>query len=293
MSASGAASGATKGAAAGSALGPWGALAGAVVGGIGGYMSGSAKKKAEKERIKRLTQALRMFQAGSTDAFGNTLSADKTGRWNYKLSLPTQQAVNGANKILLSMGTYNPKLSSQIRNENLLANTIANGEIARANQAAAMKQGLRSGSNLGYISNAYTKNRDKNIRNSLLNAQKSAANPSLYNANVIAQLGQATGTAMQPVNSIQTNLKDMVNTLNVQEMNQMNKIAGASANPYLHGQVEADLMKGVGTAIGDYTTNSQQQQDNQQLLNLLEKKYTNNSNVVKKSTTNNKNIGNF
>jgi hypothetical protein len=295
MSAAGStASGAASGAAAGTAIAPGiGTAIGAVVGGIGGYLSGSAKKKAEKERIKKLTQALRMLQAGSTDAFGNTLSADKTGRWKYNLSIPTQQAVKGANNILLSMGTYNPKMSSQIRNENLLSNIITNGEIARANQAAAMKQGLRSGSNLGYISNAYTKNRDKNIRNALLNAQKSAANPLTYNANVIAQLGQAAGVAMQPVNSIQTNLKDMVNTLNVQEMNQMNKIAGASANPYLHGQVEADLMKGLGTAVGDYAANAQQQQDNQQLLNLLEKMYTNNSNVVKKSTTNNKNTGNF
>jgi hypothetical protein len=234
-----------------------------------------------------------MLQAGSTDAYGNTLSADPSGRWKFDLSLPTKMAVRGINESLLGLGTISPKFSNQIRNENLLINTIANGEIARANQAAAMKQGMRSGSNLGYISNAYSKNRDNNIRNAFLKAQSNAANPFLYNANVKNNLASVIGNAMQPINSIQTNLKDMVNTLNVHEMNQMNKIAGASANPYLHGQVEADLMKGLGTAVGDFAANVQQQQDNQQLLNLLEKMYTNNSNVVTKSTTNNKNTGNF
>lgn len=288
------ADGATKGASAGAAFGPWGAAAGAVVGGIGGYLSGKSKKKAEQERIKKLTQALRMLQAGSTDAYGNTLSADKSGRWKFDLSLPTEMAVRGINKSLLDLGTLSPKFSNQIRNENLLVNSIANGEIARANQAAAMKQGMRSGSNLGYISNAYSKNRDNNIRNAFLRAQSNAANPFLYNANIKNNLASVIGNAMQPINSIQTNLKDMVNTLNVHEMNQMNKIAGASANPYLHGQVEADLLKGIGSATTGFFEHQQQNEFNNKLIDYLMQNLGNNeTNITQTKTTNNKNVGNL
>lgn len=288
------ADGATKGASTGAAFGPWGAMAGALIGGVGGYLSGKSKKKAEKERIKKLTQALRMLQAGSTDAYGNTLSADPSGRWKFNLSLPTQMAIKGINKSLLDLGTISPKFSNQIRNENLLINSIANGEIARANQAAAMKQGMRNGSNLGYISNAYSKNRDNNIRNAFLKAQSYAANPFLYNANVKNNLASVIGNAMQPINSIQTNLKDMVNTLNVQEMNQMNKIAGASANPYLHGQVEADLLKGIGSATTGFFEHQQQNEFNNRLIDYLMQSIGNNgTNTLQNKTINNKNIGNL
>ena len=295
MSAGSTASGAASGAAAGTAIAPGiGTAIGAVIGGVGGYLSGKSKKKAEQERIKKLTQALRMLQAGSTDAYGNTLSADPSGRWKFNLSLPAKMAVKGINKSLLDLGTISPKFSNQIRNENLLMNSIANGEIARANQAAAMKQGMRSGSNLGYISNAYSKNRDNNIRNAFLKAQSNAANPFLYNANVKNNLASVIGNAMQPINSIQTNLKDMVNTLNVHEMNQMNRIAGASANPYLHGQVEADLLKGLGSATSNYFEHQEQNEFNNKLLDYMMQNISNNgAKTSQTKTINNKNVGNL
>ena len=289
------ANGAASGAAAGTTIAPGiGTAVGTVIGGVGGYLSGKSKKKAEQERIKKLTQALRMLQAGSTDAYGNTLSADPSGRWKFNLSLPTKMAVNAVNGALLDLGTLTPKFSNQIRNENLLMNSIVNGEIARANQAAAMKQGMRNGSNLGYISNAYSKNRDNNIRNAFLKAQSNAANPFLYNANVKNNLSSVIGNAMQPINSIQTNLKDMVNTLNVHEMNQMNKIAGASANPYLHGQVEADLLKGLGSATSNYFEHEEQNAFNNKILDYMMQNITNNApKYTQTKTINNKNVGNL
>lgn len=200
-----------------------GALGGAYM----GYKSAKNANKAQKERMRLLREGLNQYKAGSLDAFGNKLSADKNGLWSYNLTLPTKIAKRGAEKAMTALGNYNYKTGEELGREDLLLNAITNGEIARANQAAAMKSGMRNGSNLGYISNAYSKNRDKNIRNAFLNSKKAANNSALYNANVVNQLANTASNAMSPINSVQNNLQGMVNSLNKNVMDQYNTMASA------------------------------------------------------------------
>lgn len=265
--------GAAQGAAMGSTFGPYGMAIGAGLGAIGGFMSGKSKKKAAKSRMKKMQQALKMFQAGSTDAFGNTLSANKDGRWNYNLSNTGKAARDSASRAINAMNNYQNKSSRDLYAQDLSSLINSNNSIANANQAAAMKSALRQGSNVGYISNAYNQAKSKNIANAMKSAMNSANNSLKYNTNMRNMLANAAQNSMIPINSMQGNLQNMVNSLNATEMNQMNQIAGAASNPYLHGQATADLLKGVGQGIGDLSIHFNNNAKYNQLMKILAAKY--------------------
>lgn len=265
---SGVVGGAAQGAAAGSAFGPIGTAVGAGLGAVGGYMSGRSKKKAAKARMKKMQQALKMFQAGSTDAFGNTLSADKSGRWNYDLSNATKAGVHGANQAMYNLGSYTNKTTQQLQDAAKSGYNRAFNQAANASQNAAMRNALSTGSNIGYISSAYNKNRLSNLANSL-NAAKRNANATQYNANMLNALGRAATSAQTPINNMQSNLQNMVNSLNKTQMDQQNAIAGAASNPYLNGQATADLVTGIGGGLSGMGQNMQQQNNYNSLLQAI------------------------
>ena len=247
----GAMSGALQGASAGAALGPWGAAGGAVLGGIGGALSSRSKKKAAQKRLKNLKKALQMFQAGSTDALGNKLSGNSDGSWKYDLNYGGQQAAKGANRANIALGSTPNKSRSEILRDTLSSDNYANTLTARANQTAAMRSGLRSGSNLGTIANAFGRQGSQNLRNAYRNAQKSAKNDAIYNANMRSQLANTATSASNPINTIQNNLRNMVMSLNKTGMDQQNMIAGAASNPYLNGQELADFFNIGGVTSQD------------------------------------------
>lgn len=241
--------GAAQGAAAGSAFGPWGTAIGAGLGAVGGIMGSSSKKKAAKMRMKMLQEGLKQFKAGSLDALGNKLSADDKGLWSYNLSRSGNAAKSAANKGIYELANYNNKSRAEILRDNLAGNHLADTLTARANQAAAMRSGARTNSNLGAISTAYARQGSQNLRNNYLNAMKNAKNSASYNANVRNNLAQAAQSAMYPINSIQGNLQNMVNSLNRSVMNQYNAMAGAAANPYYNGQSNADNVSILGDLL--------------------------------------------
>ena len=154
-----------QGAAVGSVFGPVGAVIGAGLGAASSYLSGRSKKKALQKKKKMMQKALRHYQAGSTDAYGNKLSSNSDGNWNYDLNLASQQARNAANRSMIDSANYIPKSASQIRNETLANNLLANNLTARANQSAAMRTGLRTGSNLGNIAAGFSRQGTQNLRN--------------------------------------------------------------------------------------------------------------------------------
>ena len=77
---------------------------------------------------------------------------------------------------------------------------------------------------------------------------------------------------MQPLNSMQNNLQNMVRGLNGPVMHQMNTIAGASSNPYLYGQDTANLISAIGSGTGMYFNNKQNQNNYNQLIDALNKR---------------------
>lgn len=252
---------------------PYIAGAGAVASAVGGYLSGRAKKKAAKKRLRMLREGLNQYKRGSTDATGNTLSADKSGRWSYDLGLGGKNAALAANRANILAGTTAPKSRSEILRDNFNANHLGNMLTARANQAAAMRAGMRTNSNLGNISQALGRQTANNFTQNYANAIQNAKNDALYNANVTSNLGTAAHNASIPINSIQTNLQNMVNGLNGTVMSQYNSMAGAAANPYLHGQANADLIKGIGGMASAYGQNQQEAANFDKMYQLLMAKY--------------------
>lgn len=270
---SGAISGAASGATAGSAIMPgWGTAIGAVIGGIGGALSGRAKKKAAKKRQKLLQQALSMFMRGSTDAYGNTLSADNTGRWAYDLGNAGRNAKNIAERELSAASNYQNKTPQQLAQDNALIQALTNAQMDKTAKSAVSRSGLRTGSNMSNALGNIARQSANNLRNSWKNGVAAGKNAQQYNLNMRNSLNTGAYNAMQPINSMQNNLQNMVRGLNGPVMQQMNTIAGASSNPYLYGQDTANLFSAVGSGMGMYSNNLQNQSNYNQLIEALNKR---------------------
>ena len=240
-----------QGAALGSVFGPWGTVAGAGLGAASSFLSGRNKKKALQKKKKMMQQALRHYQAGSTDAYGNKLSSNSDGNWNYDLNLASQQARNAANRAMIDSANYVPKSASQIRNETLANNLLANNLTARANQSAVMRTGLRTGSNLGNIAAGFSRQGSRNLRNAYQQGLQNTNNTANINAKIRSNLSNAASSAMKPITNIQSNLQNMVNSLNRTTMAQENNIANVAGNPYLYGQEYADVLGSLGQFAPD------------------------------------------
>lgn len=207
--------GATNGAAQGSVAGPWGALAGALTGAIGGYLGGKSKKKARKRAEQRLKEALARLMAGSTDAYGNTLSADQSGRWSYNLGNAGNAAKGLAERALLSAKNYQNKTPRQIADDNTLIQALAEQQGLNAARSAISRTNLRTGSTMNNALANIARQSTQNLRNSYLQGLNSAKNSAQYNLNMRNNLSNAATNAMAPLNSMQSNLQSMVHGLNI------------------------------------------------------------------------------
>jgi hypothetical protein len=242
----------------------WGPIAmqagGQVLSGIGGALSDKAKSKAAKQRLEAMQKALQMYQVGSTDALGNTLSAGKDGRWSYNLSTPTKMLQSGINKSMIDLGNFQGKNQSDYLAQNFAGLTTANNRVAQANQSAAMKNALRTGSNVGLISSAYNQANMQNMRNAFNNAYKNSTNWQDINANTKNNLATTLNNSMQSMNNIQGNLQNMTNSLNKTQMDQQNAIAGAQYDKTLAGRMTAaNMFTAAGGAMSGYGANKQKQ----------------------------------
>lgn len=251
------------------AANPYIAEIGTLTSAAGGFLSGKSKKKAAKKRMQMMQDALNQFKAGSTDATGNTLSADNSGRWSYNLGIGGKNAALAANRANILAGTTAPKSRSEIVRDNFLSNHLGSMLAARANMAGAMRSGMRTNSNLGNIARALSQQTNNNLQQNYANAMMQGKNNATYNANMFSNLANAATNASAPINNIQNNLQQMVQGLNLPVMNQMNQIAGAASNPYLSGQGIADLLKGAGGMIGAYAQNQQEMANFDKMYNAL------------------------
>lgn len=245
------------------------ALGGSLAAGAyGGWKSGQAKKKAAQKQLKYMKKALNEYKAGSYDAYGNRLKGNADGTWSYDLTNSAKNARLGATKAMNALGNYQYKTGRDLANQNMVANNLANNKVAQANQGAAMKQALRTGSNLGAISAGFARQGSKNLRNAYLQGQAQAQNAPMYNANMVNTLAQTAANAQQPLGNIQTNLQNQVNGLNRTAMTQLNNIAQAQNNPYLHGQATAEMAQGISQGLGLMSNGMQQNALLQQLIKM-------------------------
>lgn len=203
----------------GSAYGPYGtAIGGAVGAGLGAFQ-GHQKKKARKKAEERLREALQKLMAGSTDAFGNTLSADNTGRWNYNLSDAGRNARLLAERALRNASSYQDKTPQQIADQNALTQALAEVRAKKVAQSAMAKSNLRTGSNMSNGLANIARQSTESLRNAILQGRSNAANSQLYNANIRNNLNGSVQDAMAPINSMQSNLQNMVRGLNMPTYN--------------------------------------------------------------------------
>ena len=212
----GAIGGASNGLATGMMTGnPYAAVAGAVLGGISGAIGGNSKKKARKKAEKRLREALRKLMAGSTDAFGNTLSTDDTGRWSYNLSNAGRNAKNVAERELSAASNYQNKTPQQIAQDNALIQALSDAQMNKVARSAVSRSGLRTGSNMSNALGNIARQSANSLRNAWLNGVSSGKNTQQYNLNMRNSLNTGAHNAMQPINSMQNNLQGMVRGLNL------------------------------------------------------------------------------
>ena len=202
-----------------------GLMQGPVIQGYNSYRDAKAKNKAQKEKLKQMQIALMHLYAGSSDAFGNKLSADPSGHWKYDLTYSTNKAKQAADRANVLLGTTANKTSDQLRRQNTFGNQLANTMTARANQNAAMRSGARTNSNLGTISNSFGQAGSQRLRDNYIQGLKNSQDAVNYNANMRSNLANAAQNAAAPINSIQNNLQQMVNGLNKAGMGQINNIA--------------------------------------------------------------------
>lgn len=199
----------------GSAFGPWGAAIGGAVGAGLGAFQGHQKKKARRKAEERLRQALQKLMIGSTDAFGNTLSADNTGRWSYNLSDAGRNAKLLAERALRNASSYQDKTPQQIADQNALIQALAEVRAKKVAQSAVARSNLRTGSDMSKSLANIARQSTESLRNAILQGRSNAANSQLYNANVRNNLNGSVQDAMAPINSMQSNLQNMVKGLNM------------------------------------------------------------------------------
>lgn len=199
--------------------GPWGAALGGVVGAGLGAFSGHQKKKARKKAERRLREALQRLMAGSTDAYGNTLSADSSGRWNYNLSNAGRNAKLLAESALRDAATYQNKTPQQIADQNALMQALAEVNAKKVAQSAMAKSNLRTGSNMANSLANIARQSSQNLRNSILQGRNNAANSNLFNANIRSNLANTAANSVAPLNSMQSGLRGMVTGLNMPTFN--------------------------------------------------------------------------
>ena len=235
----------------------------------GSYKSGKAKAKAAKRQRQMLQEGLNQLKAGSIDALGNKLSANKQGIWNYNLNNAGKAARNAANYANYKLGTTADKTSAELSRDNLMSKHLANTMTARANQAAAMRSGARTNSNLKNIADSFSQAGSQRLRDNYAQGIMAGKNANNYNANMRQNLAQSAMASNQPIQNIQRNLQGMVNNLNKSVMGQYNNLAQAVSNPYANGQHMADMWKGLGSGGSAYLQNQQQQVNFDALLKAL------------------------
>ena len=204
----------------GSAIMPGlGTAIGGVVGAGLGAFQGHQKKKARRKAEKRLREALQKLMVGSTDVYGNTLSADNSGRWSYNLSDAGRNARLLAERALRNASTYQDKTPQQIADQNALIQALAEIRAKKVAQSAVARSNLRTGSDMSKSLANIVRQSTESLRNAILQGRSNASNSQLYNANVRNNLNGSVQDAMAPINSMQSNLQSMVKGLNMPTYN--------------------------------------------------------------------------
>lgn len=228
----------------------------ASVGGIAqAFGNRKSQNSARKARLAQLNQGMKDFQLGSTDAAGNRYNFNSSRGWGYDLSnsgRAAQTAANRGNYLMNTLGNISP---SQARNNLVAADYRAAKNQANANQSAATRNALRTGSNLGAIANSMGSAGSHALRNAMQQNLRNGLSLQAQNANNYAQTAQ---NLAQNINNIQSNLQNMQNGAATQQMQLRQAMAEAAGVPKINMlQTLGKAAQGVGQALAGYSQGNQ------------------------------------
>lgn len=223
----------------------------AAVGGVAQtFGNRKSQNKARKARLAQLNQGMKDFQLGSTDAAGNRYNFNSSRGWGYDLSnsgRAAQTAANRGNYLMNTLGNISP---SQARNNLVAADYRAARNQANANQSAATRNALRTGSNLGAITNSMGSAGSYALRNAMQQNLRNGLALQAQNANNYAQSAQ---NLAQNINNIQSNLQNMQNGAAANQLQLRQAMAEAAGIPKINMlQTLGKSMQGIGQAIAGY-----------------------------------------
>ena len=227
---------------------------GAGISAVGGIASSFgdmiSKNRARKARLKQLNQGMNDFTLGSQDAQGNQINFNNNRGWGYNLSGAGKAERNLANKGAYSAAGLAYMSPSQARNQLSAQDFKATRNQALANQAAANRNALRTGSSLGNVQRSFG-----NIGSSALQ-RAMQENLRAGNEAHTARLNNLVQTAMnmkQPLTQTQQNLLNLQNGPAAQQLALRQAMAEAAGVPKVNwGQTLGSIAQGVGSAVGGY-----------------------------------------
>lgn len=209
-----------------------------------------SQNSARKVRLAQLNQGMKEFQLGSTDAGGNRFNFNDKRGWGYDLSnsgRAAQTAANRGNYLMNTLGNISP---SQARNNIVAADYKAARNQANANQSAATRNALRTGSNLGSVTNSMGSAGSYALRNAMQQNMRNGLALQAQNANNYAQSAQ---NLAQNINDIQNNLQNMQNGAATNQLQLRQAMAEAAGIPKANMmQTLGRSAQGIGQAIAQY-----------------------------------------
>lgn len=234
---------------------PWGEMLqgiGAGVAATGGTFESignmKSKNKARKARISGLNDAKNEFTLGSTDTQGNRINFNKDRGWGFDLSNSGKAEVTNANRQAYLANAMGAKLPSAYRNQLTAQDYLSAQRQANANQNAASRVALRTGSNVGDVMRSFGRAGSDYLRQAMLqnmrNGQQAQAQAMSNYINNAAGAKAITQGTMQ-------NLLNMQNGPAAQQLALNQAIAEAKAVPKTNWlQTGGKILQGHGQAIG-------------------------------------------
>lgn len=174
---------------------------GLALAGLGGGLGAAGNYFGAKKKQKQLKNAYNDYILGSQDAQGNQLNFNKNRGWGFDLSGAGKAEQALANKGAYIAAGMTHRLPSQTRNTLTGADFKSIRNLATANQAAANRNALRTGSNLGAISQAYGSQGTSALQRAM---QQNYANNNY--AQMMSDYAQMASNMKAPLNSTQQQL---------------------------------------------------------------------------------------
>ncbi|MBO7694936.1 MAG: hypothetical protein J6T10_20150 [Methanobrevibacter sp.] len=212
-----------------------------------------SKNKARKARIAGLNDAKNEFTLGSTDTQGNRINFNKDRGWGFDLSNSGKAEVTNANRQSYLANAMSAKLPSAYRNQLTAQDYLSAQRQANANQNAASRVALRTGSNVGDVMRSFGRAGSDYLRQAML---QNIRNGQAAQAQNIANYINNAASAKAITQGTMQNLLNMQEGPAAQQLALNQAIAEAKAVPTTNWlQTGGKILQGTGQAVGGFGNN--------------------------------------